>query len=198
MSMTKTKIPILFSAPMILAILAGKKTMTRRVIPELSQTDMPSAVAWALDHCRYGSAGDRLWVRENFWIAEKEGGGIGVPFVFYSADQDGGHVLHGQTCEVPVDAHCGKWGQHPSIHMPRWASRITLEVVSVRVERLQEITEEDAKREGVWGENEPYQGVGDLPTDRFRHLWDSINGERGYSWQSNPWVWCVEFRRIKP
>ena len=82
--------------------------------------------------------------------------------------------------------------------MPRWASRIDLEITDIRVERVQEITEEDAMAEGVWGKDEPYQGVGDLPSDRFRDLWDSINAKRGYGWDIKPWVWVISFRRIKP
>ena len=83
----------------------------------------------------------------------------------------------------------------PSIHMPRWASRITLGLTEVRVQRLQEISEEDAKAEGVWGD-EPYQGVGDLPSDRFAALWDSINEKRGFGWNTDPFVWCLSFKRV--
>jgi hypothetical protein len=99
------------------------------------------------------------------------------------------------------DRERGNW--RPSIHMPRWASRITLEIVSVRVERLQDINEEDAKAEGVLpaAYGEPDYTEDDYGPknhrDGFQLLWDSINGPRGYGWDVNPFVWCVEFRRIK-
>ena len=95
-----------------------------------------------------------------------------------------------------------KW--RPSIHMPRWASRITLEVLSVRVERVQDISEEEAKAEGcvndvklLYGQMAgPIDYIGLYATERFETLWDSINAKRGYSWDLNPWVWCVDFKRV--
>ena len=88
----------------------------------------------------------------------------------------------------------GATGWRPSIHMPRWASRITLEVVSVRVERLQEISETDALAEGINGE-ELFRAQGYAP-DAFRKLWDSLNAKRGYGWAKNPYVWVIEFKRL--
>lgn len=86
-----------------------------------------------------------------------------------------------------------KW--KPSIHMPRWASRINLEITDIRVERLQEINEEDAKHEGVKRINAGDFGM-ETWSSAFRNLWDSINSKRGYGWDTNPWVWVIEFKRI--
>lgn len=139
--------------------------------------------------CPYGKPGDRLWVRET-WLPRNNGTRF-----FYRADLD------------PVEAAgiSGMYsdkGWRPSIFMPRWASRITLEIVSVRVERLQDISEEDAKAEGVTG---GYQGW-NIPEDRhqwhhphrasYSALWDSINGKK-HPWESNPFCWVIEFRRIE-
>jgi hypothetical protein len=118
----------------------------------------------------------------------------------------------GCPCNPDGDGKRSAW--RPSIHMPRWASRITLEVVSVRVERLRAITEEDARAEGVdWVAPHPYgerwdddredprevgyPGGGSFARDNFRRLWDSINGKRA-AWAQNPWVWAVEFRMVQP
>ncbi len=97
-----------------------------------------------MPRCPYGIPGDRLWVRESFWIAEMEGQGIGNQFLVYDEEMD--KEPHPSKLRPTFDM---KWGHNPSIHMPRWASRITLEVTEVRVKKLQQITEEDAKSEGV-------------------------------------------------
>ena len=187
--------PLLFSAPMVRAILAGKKTVTRRPVtwrpgaftpPQTEPTDHPGAPTWEplsrhiVQHTHSdgsvcgGSicgapvircpalAGDRLWVREtwtNGLLSAEE-----APYL-YRATYDGGLDL--------------RWT--PAIHMPREASRITLDVIDVRVERLHRIDDADAEREGV--------------PDRqaFVDLWKSINGEP--SWAENPWVWRIEFRK---
>ena len=92
----------------------------------------------------------------------------------------------------------------PSIHMPRWASRLTLEVKEVRVERLQEISQEDAQREGLRGPlidpelDSIVNQIGVAPKESFSDLWDSINAKRGHGWETNPWVWVVEFERVTP
>lgn len=189
-----TEKPILFSAPMVNAILGGRKTMTRRVIFK----DDPD------DHCpwRTGNGwqdgdlslvcpyviGDTLWVRETFAVNCVGG----QDFLFYRADSypDGDGV---------------KW--KPSIFMPRKHSRITLRITDVRAERLQEIDEGDAIAEGV----EQYQrSYGTAYLDyrgdpgaffinariSFSTLWDSINARRGYRWKDNPWVWVVSFERV--
>lgn len=102
------------------------------------------------------------------------------------------------------------FGWRPSIHMPRWASRITLEITGVRVERLQDISEADAKAEGItvlplqnvddpsaWWQSSPGENQARTPIASFRNLWDSINAKRGYSWESNPWVWVIEFKHLE-
>jgi hypothetical protein len=190
--------PILFSAPMVRAILAGTKTQTRRIVkpqPEfqvnawyLTHKGGRSVIANAAGKCHAGAAtcapfkiGQRLWVRETFMAESKE-------TIHYRADGWG----YGDP---------GGW--KPSIFMPRWASRITLEITDVRAERLQKITEADAKAEGAepWefndlqpmtsgelGSTNPYRGG-------FACLWDHINDEKA-PWFANPWVWVVSFRRL--
>jgi hypothetical protein len=207
--------PILFSTDMVRAVLQGRKTQTRRVIrPQKNITDMAVAyqagdgswIFWDSDSpdlaestkrrypsggfkCPFGIPGDGLWVRETwtFW----EDPNNGQDFVKYRA---GGKKRFPNIHDLKYSgwAFDGKW--RPSIHMPRWASRITLEVVSVRVERVQEITEEDAKAEGCeighgLDDSSPFFAKG-----AFRNLWDSLNAKRGYGWDKNPWVWVVEFK----
>lgn len=183
--------PILFSGPMIRAILDGRKTQTRRVIK-------PQPVgAWAAPGktaCPYGVPGDRLWVRET-WRPSQTGEGSRCP-AWYAADgADGEHV---------------RW--KPSIFMPRWASRITLEITRIDVRRVQDVGT-DALAEGVeltefWTpkevEGRPFEEKwwddfyfwSHYPLVAFRKLWDSINANRGFGWDVNPWVWVVEFRRV--
>jgi len=153
--------------------------------------------------CHYGQTGDRWWVRETWQEVDDE---YGCPHIIYKADGEswligssdelGDHLLCPREDMTIDDFAICRW--RSPIYMPRWASRLTLEVVSVRAERVQEISEADAKAEGVWGKDEPYQGVGDLARDRFQHLWDSINAKRGFGWDDNPWVWVVEFRKVEP
>lgn len=181
--------PILFSGEMVRAILEGRKTMTRRVIKPQPAGEWAAPGKTA---CPYGQPGDRLWVRETWrktnWTDEPNRGEWRV---FWRAT------------EKEDSRNNGLW--RPSIHMPRWASRILLEVVSVRVERVQDISEEDARAEGVEWQNERPCWVNYLdredwsPTarDSFRTLWDSINAKRGYGWDANPWVWVVEFKKIE-
>lgn len=194
------EIPILFSAPMVRAILDGRKTQTRRIVklprgwadkyPICDPFAMPPAVWWwngvhervgVRQECPYGQPGDRLWVREAF-SAMGDKSRQASP-IFYRADR--------------ATDNCG-WT--PSIHMPRWASRILLEITDVRVERLQEISEADAKAEGTFGPEPAVVGGEDCEigfpshVQEFRHLWESINGEG--SWIENPWVWVIEFKRI--
>lgn len=215
------ELPALFSAPMVRRILDESKTKTRRVMrPQPERlgiyTEGVKQVDWCLVDedgdpmdsikCPYGAPGDRLWVREAWCLADPD----------YPAPPADGRPVG------PRDAVCwyratepdvesvDKHGRQrspwrPSIHMPRWASRITLDVTAVRVERLQEITEEGARAEGVesdMGLVRRMFGADALmvvPTYRhsahytFRALWDRINGERA-PWSSNPWVWVVEFK----
>jgi hypothetical protein len=208
--------PILFSGTMVRAILEGRKTQTRRVVKWPSVPDghdwdyEPYAImgegkeAWPELHwnpgngldetrrlsCLYGEPGDRLWVRENFyqpgcWLAPDWPG----------ADADDATWSGGKKIIYAADAPKPEKGfrSFPSIHMPRWASRILLEVVAVRVERLQEITEGDAEAEGA---GIPLVGCDDdFCRGVFREIWQGINGPG--SWDENPWVWVVEFKRVE-
>ena len=176
------------------AILEGRKTQTRRIVkPQPIEHDgvcecgpaiagsMHALHQWLIaNKCPYGKPGYRLWVRETWGKVHYEGVDL-LPTYFYRADE------HDSERDSLI-----RW--KPSIHMPRVASRIILEVVSVRVERLQRITEDDARAEGV-GEG-PQEGWVTGPVVAFADLWDSINGQD--AWLVNPWVWVVEFKVIKP
>ena len=224
-----TEKPILFSGPMVRAILSGAKTQTRRLVKDCgvhvdTEWDMPPPVltddGWQFADgttvkSRY-AIGDRLYVREAWATAlcfdllpprqiaasaEKAGYCPVAPQyppsdLWYQADS-----LYRQWGSVYGIK--GKW--RPSIHMPRWASRLTLEVTGVRVERLRDISEADARAEGIvdggcltCGEPEPCNCWNPEPSavDSFVWLWQSIHGPD--SWHANPWVWVVEFRREKP
>lgn len=189
--------PILFSGAMVRAILDGRKTVTRRVVKP-ARLELLDAAAQAgecmplgsdrqdwgyiADLCPYGKPGDQLWVRETCFI---NGPGKGSEVIYKS---DPLPNWEGEETDI-------RW--RPSIHMPRWASRIQLEITSVRVERLQDISEQQAMAEGVDGkesESAKSQGWCMKPIAAFRFLWRSINGPE--SWQANPWVWVVEFHRI--
>jgi len=205
--------PILFSGPMVRAILACRKTMTRRALKPHppSQTESigtyhhpdPRPHFWAygdgglLDWavpCPYGQPGDRLWVREAWQHANHPLGPYqrGTP-VYYRADYL--DDPHGPDGERSSEGGYRTW--RPSIHMPRSACRLVLEITAVRVERLQDISETDALAEGIeeWalGALSPEGRQAD-PTEQFRWLWGSINGPG--SWYANPWVWVVKFRPL--
>lgn len=203
--------PILMSAPMVLALLSGAKTQTRRLVkPQPVQFHSDAKVGPVdLPRCPYGLAGDRLWVREAF-----------ARDYFSAAPYEEPTKRHGYRADwtsraadvVPEP----RWT--PSIHMPRWASRIDLEVTGVRVERLQDISEADAVAEGadsmtasraMWRGSASLDGCARAgypdaprntadwtPRDCFRLLWGAINGPE--SWSANPWTWVVEFRRVRP
>lgn len=167
--------PILFSAPMVRAILAGAKTQTRRVVKNSSGLHA-GRVAWDIGRCPYGRPGDRLWVRESMLFDPDQGWR-------YSAD--GADV---------IDENYGKINQRcPSIHMPRCCCRILLEITDVRVERLQDISEADAIAEGV--KNSLHLPGGRFARENFAHLWWTIHGDG--SWEANPLVWVVNFRQIE-
>lgn len=213
--------PILFSAPMVRAILDGRKTVTRRILgPRVGVYTNNGAPGVACDlvrldadgdpcdgavRCPYGAPGDRLYVRETFASIDVNGHKSSPREAHFVVLPDGTQVYRDGAVfaglpEYSRGAFDGiKW--RPSIHMPRWASRILLEVVSTRVERLREITEEDAQREGVTrviGEPPGFvSNLGDPTSFRgaFAYLWDDINFDRA-PWASNPWVWRVEFRRV--
>jgi hypothetical protein len=205
--------PILFSAPMVRAILDGLKTQTRRIVKttrdrngsgcELAPCEVAGEVnrGSRFDLCPYGQPGDRLWVRETFQPIFAEGFDHGSsPYPNYKTG-------FGYAISYPATDGIIEWIDgddnitdrcRPSIHMPRWASRIQLEIVSVRVERLNDISEDDAEEEGaplelgqleklILGSHAKYRSG-------FVRLWESINGEG--SWSDNPWVWVVEFKRI--
>lgn len=190
-----TEKPILFSAPMVRAILEGRKSQTRRVVkPQPVWVGEPGVPFKTRDadpagiiRCPYGRAGGRLWVREHHtaWSSTSTCTEIEYP--------DGTRRLcdHQKGFFIPAGR------RRPSLHMHRWASRITLEITGVRVERVQEISEQDAWSEGFpdpEGQNRNYP---DRARYWFRQLWDSINAERGYPFVANPYVWVVEFRRVE-
>lgn len=239
---TPTERPIIFSSAMVVAILEGRKSQTRRAVkithrsPGLAAClEPPHGMAprpqVAMELCPFGQPGDRLWLRENGWeLPEcsardmREGADTWKRYYY---DADGlGDADHKQFTA---------WGfkRRPNIYMPRWASRITLEIEDVRAERLQDISEADANAEGLLtqeggdgarGSGHKWRGIGyhgagygrwgetfHTPRDdgrckcrvggptpaqcAYRELWDSINAKRA-PWVSNPWVWCVSFRRI--
>jgi hypothetical protein len=237
--------PILFSDAMVQAILAGRKTQTRRLVRSM-RTVRGESSAFTTDRnlepvvvngtpwltegpaeadridergrtlltSPYGLPGDRLWVREAWAPADRSVFGQSYDCdppqsIIYRAN---GVALIHRVGEPPVEA-CppqnytpsdGRW--RPSIYMPRWASRLTLEVVSVRVERLQQITPEDILAEGVAGDKWSRlaierdgltAGLCAQLQQLWIRLWNSINGDRA-PWASNPWVWRVEFRRVSP
>lgn len=220
--------PILFSTPMVRALLDGTKTQTRRICTTRSQaqTDIMGyalmadimdkdegvceKAAWEQLGCPYGTPGDRLWVRETWAPAAVL---HRKAFICFRADGDNPNaetstevLLESDDALLKAHRDLAKGHWIPGIHMHRWASRITLEIESIHVERLQDISEEDARAEGI-----RQCRVGDVtafgvdPEDRdtlyptaryaFNCLWESINGPG--SWESNPWVWVVIFKRAE-
>lgn len=212
-----TEKPILFSTPMVRAILDGRKSQTRRVMKPQPDAVHDGEPYWFIGGyrtrmdannplvCPYGFPGSRLWVRETCRAEELPSGLDGVR---YLADD----------CFIPIDntpesgdawldlRYYGKRASPvapvktvPAIHMPRWASRISLEITGVRVERLQDISEADALAEGVNvhpdHHGKPRTSIYS-PVQAYADLWDQINGPE--SWAANPWVWAVSFRRITP
>jgi len=207
--------PIIFSTKMVRAILDGRKTQTRR--PIKPQPD-PFAIYAILNEdslskkphlwisgyggdgntwknpefdpwfsCPY-QVGDVLWVKETYAISrvgDVEGAPLCEPIVLYKADG------------YPDDWKSG-YIQRPSIFMPKWASRIKLEITGIRVERIQDIPERDCIAEGITPISTP-NITGDEPTlrEKFADLWDSLWAKKGLGWSQNPWVWVIEFRRIE-
>jgi hypothetical protein len=194
--------PILFSGEMVRAILDGRKTQTRRVIPNslmLCQTpeDEPDKF---IEWCWYGSVGDRLWVREALRRCQDSEGS--KPLALYDCDRKPVYQ-YGYPAEW-----IWKYSALTGRYMPRWASRITLEITGLRVERLQDITREDARAEGVdnvwqWDKDRNAKhpehfarSILNPYVANYSVLWDSINAKRGYGWDANPWVWVVSFKRL--
>ncbi|WP_085337739.1 hypothetical protein [Serratia marcescens] len=210
--------PVIFNGEMVRAILDGRKTQTRRVIanvgsdnciplqkPTKTKDGIYTHVMDAPGHglCPFGQVGDRLWVRETWADVNHDG----HPAIAYRAD--GGLRVIGEDDGEEEDPNLEKYwfaqwyadlisgaegNWRPSIHMPRWASRIALEITAVRVERLNDISEEDARAEGV----SPSQHIITPPEALYRvgflKLWESIYGEE--SWGDNPWVWVIEFKQV--
>lgn len=180
--------PILFSGPMVRALLNGSKTQTRRVLK-------PTAEAFETPKYRRG---DRLWVRERFAIS-------GIGWGKKPSEAIGGRVHFHADPDHGWQTYWGNW--HPSIHMPRWASRLTLIVTDMRVQRVQDISETDAIEEGCRpffdeanpkicaGPNGHQHKMAPLkgPVDDFHRLWDSLNAKRGFGWDANPWVVATTF-----
>jgi hypothetical protein len=220
--------PMLFSAPMVRAICDGTKTQTRRIVKNPDTAIECCDIARLHDqkevienYCPYGKPDDQLWVRETFQPIFAEG------FDHHSSEYPNYSTGFGYAVSYPatdgiiefVDADDNIVSRcTPSIHMPRWASRIQLKIVRVRVERLNDISVEDAIAEGVEGMDQPTGGddyqdywrdygvtekdddvwpwfAGD-PISSYKSLWEKINGSE--SWQSNPWVWVIEFKRVNP
>lgn len=240
---------MIFNSEMVLAILDGRKTQTRRIMkvqPESNQlgllliTDSTKhsdigKYHWAEsnatgNHVRsklfsspFGAVGERIWVRETWaTLGNEDGCCIDWEGNLCKGDERSAARIYRASCEqrpgdyglwsIPDDAY---WKPHtkehkfegawrPSIHMPRWASRILLEITDVRVERLNAISEEDARAEGIidggclnCGEPEPCGCANPEPdaTDAFAYLWQSIYGQD--NWNANPWVWVIEFKRVE-
>jgi hypothetical protein len=205
--------PILFNSEMVRAVLSGQKTQTRRLvkpqphseIQDITHNNSKSCWFWWQNglvgdsfSCPFGDPGDRLWVRETWaWSGDRT--------VAESDRVERGEVWY---CADPKRTH-GGIGWRPSIHMPRWASRITLEITEVRVQRLRDISEEDAKAEGVKpydcpvsrslmkavGADRGERALKPCPyTSGFAKLWDEIT-QPGDRWADNPWVWAINFKR---
>lgn len=185
--------PILFSAPMVRAILDGSKTQTRRVLKNLNyRASMPEdEFTSLLRTCPYGQIGDQLWVRETFCKVNDEEFGGKIWYDYRATPRYSEIAPAGWHEESDPKDRRLKW--KPSIHMPRLASRIQLGVTGVRVERLQDISRGDAMAEGC-----PFPNIarGQNPVRWYADLWTSINGAG--SWEANPYVWIISFRRLKP
>ncbi|WP_285158248.1 ASCH domain-containing protein [Lelliottia wanjuensis] len=193
---------MIFNGEMVRAILDGRKTQTRRIVSErhLNLIDLGSQIgecyplecgidhensqSYYREHCPFGNPGDRIWVRETWAEA-----GAGAPDLkLYRANYPS-HVPTHYENVPPVDEI--RWT--PSIHMPRWASRLTLEITGVRVELLASVSDDDAGKEGYPENPAPYGGGMDKWL-WFRQLWDSIYPDQ--SFKHNPWVWVIEFKVV--
>lgn len=210
-----TERPILFNGEMVRAIFDGRKTQTRRVLkckkpivkvydasqlePDIFMVDHEDIYKChpqsLIDHshikCPFGQTGDRLWVRERFCRDVESGGWL------YRATERSHVILDdGDGCSAERKDGSERSPWKPSIHMTREASRITLEITDVRVQRLQDISDADAKHEGYPADRDAIGGTSKIDAWLwFRSRWQSINGTE--SWDANPWVWVVEFKHLK-
>ena len=193
--------PILFSAPMVRALRAGRKTQTRRAVKHPLLCTLSFIVdcgdGWWGDEkgevqarCPYGQPGDRLWTRET-WARDDEDGAL-----YYRADVGSGNEADDWERNRLDGVSRYRW--RPSIHIPRWASRNTLDVTKVRVERLQDISEADAMAEGIVRQPDDGFGLADStfyhhtdPRESYWSLWQHINGPG--SVEANPWTWVIEW-----
>ncbi len=216
--------PILMNGDMVRALLDGRKTQTRRPLRrDISGRVGRSGRSWHLDDpacvnaCPFGQPGDRLWVRETHGFCPRH---MGVDRWSYTPEE--ARAIYAADGVPKLSGPRGFWSpkMRPSIHMPRWACRIVLEIVDVRVQRLRDITGEEAKAEGLrgvtkdgarvkWGipDADGLPGTDDYgwpwrewsadPRQAFRKIWDDCYAKRGNGWDANPWVWVVEFRRVE-
>jgi hypothetical protein len=205
--------PILFSAPMVRAILDGRKTVTRRPVKvqPRSRADIGSYgtgqpfirnpdVTKRNPECPFGNPGDRLWVRETWYCDHNEvmcGPYLKPDDLDVSEARDDGTLVYAADGLTPYEADQPVW--KPSIHMPRWACRILLEITDVRVERLQDISRSDIRAEGLQcppelASDDVSPNYRDWYPAAWRELWESTGGD----WDANPWVWVVEFKRVQP
>jgi hypothetical protein len=221
-----TEHPILFSGEMVRAILAGRKTQTRRVVKPQPNSNMiegmghvtigmnpadDGAVWYDADcinpgrevRCPHGRIGDVLWVRETWKFYGRDRGDGPEGGVQYQADMQSKVFTDFHEPRLPYrdfqiawsKRRCNRW--RPSIHMPRWACRLCLRVTDIRVERLQDITEEDAIAEGVTAVMDKTVHGWTPHKLEFCIAWDSIYKNRGIGWDANPWVWAITFERIE-
>ncbi len=218
--------PLLFSAPMVRAILEGRKTVTRRPLKlphGFWETSVTGELVPIPVNCPHGKPGDRLYVRETCFINDYREASVPV-------DERASCEIHYRADGIPDfegEEELIRW--RPSIHMPRWASRILLEITDVRVERLQDISDDQAKAEGCfftdYGQQcfhggTGWKDVGDCPAkvghqQRNGWAWDKTTSHEqclftprfafanlwnstGGDWDANPWVWVVEFKRVQP
>lgn len=221
--------PILFSEPMVRAILEGRKTQTRRLVKDCDIKGRRKLLPGELDtvgsflddnkagefcaylqkyegvklgvaSCPYGEPGDRLWVREAFAYCKIARDHEGKDRIYSCHRFDSDRVLYRADTGLRDDLRAVAW--RPSIHMPRLASRITLEITEIRVQRLQDISEDDVWKEGVdrshWRydiDGECWPASDSQARQWFRPIWESIHGPD--SWELNPWVWAISFNRVE-
>lgn len=194
------ELPMLFRGPLVRAILDGKKTQTRRRIrwsdksveyDGCSLFEQKDGTYWPYNcsdgnenpiACPYGRAGDRLWVRETFRVCDV----AGEAFRPSEISPTNAHIYYRSD---PEPGGNGPW--KPSIHMPKWACRLRLDVEAVRVERLQEITAMDVFKEGIGSFASAHI---DVAREMFAQTWNQIHGNE--AWHDNPWVWVIEFSRV--